>query len=224
MFKLLVINTFLTSFVFNYSESFYVILTTILYYVLLDLFEDGEQVSMADSDEDVIEGEGCLVGEENVGAEDHGPRPALKQAHRVVRIPGENIYYWVKNEYLHSYTTLSASSPPGRAELVAEQELGKLDRTVEVRHVSRQPVHQQEDVAGPGHPVTQPRTLPQEPLPPDAGGGPGERRHVRLLAPHQPGPRQQRHRAARAVAPVHQLVTVLPRLLPLNKHIPQQIL
>ena len=42
MFKLLVINTFLTSFVFNYSESFYVILTTILYYVLLDLFEVGE--------------------------------------------------------------------------------------------------------------------------------------------------------------------------------------
>ena len=131
---------------------------------------------------------------------------------------GNNIYYWVKNEYLHSYTTLSASSPPGRAELVAEQELGKLDRTVEVRQVSRQPVHQQEDVAGPGHPVAQPRTLPQEPLPPDAGGGPGERRHVRLLAPHQPGPRQQRHRAARAVAPVHQLVTVLPRLLPLNKY------
>ena len=63
----------------------------ILYYVLLDLFEVGEQVSKADSDEDIIEGEGCLVGEENVGAEDHSPRPALKQAHRMVRIPGENI-------------------------------------------------------------------------------------------------------------------------------------
>ena len=63
----------------------------ILYYMLLDLFEVGEQVSKADSDEDIIEGEGCLVGEENVGAEDHSPRPALKQAHRMVRIPGENI-------------------------------------------------------------------------------------------------------------------------------------
>ena len=59
----------------------------ILYYVLLDLFEVGEQVSKADSDEDIIEGEGCLVGKEKVGEEADSSCPAFKQAQRVVWSP-----------------------------------------------------------------------------------------------------------------------------------------
>ena len=62
-------------------------LLLLLYYVLLDLFEDGEQVSMADSDEDVIEGEGCLVRKEKVGEETDGSGPAFKQTQRVIGSP-----------------------------------------------------------------------------------------------------------------------------------------
>ena len=39
------------------------------------------------SDEDLGEGEGCLVGKEKVGEETDGSSPAFKQAQRVVGSP-----------------------------------------------------------------------------------------------------------------------------------------
>ena len=78
------------------------------------------------------------------------------------------------------------------------------------------PVHQEEDIARAGRPVTEAGALPEEALPPDAVGGPDHRGHVGLIPPHQVGPGQERHSPGRAVTPVDQLIVPRFRILDLT--------
>lgn len=78
-------------------------------------------------------------------------------------------------------------------------------------------MHQEEDIAGARHAVTEAGALPEEALPPDAVGGPDQGGHVSLVPPHQVGPGQEGHRPGRAMTPVHQLLVPWLRILDLKQ-------
>ena len=61
--------------------------------------------------------------------------------------------------------------------------------------------------------------LPEQPLPPDAVGGPDQRGHDGLVSPHQVGPGQKRDSPGGPVAPVDQLLVPRFRILDLKQRI-----